>query len=263
MDAMARYRFFILMLFFLFMLLTITFRSPPLKPEEAPPSAESTFLPASPVPEPEPELEPVTAEDSSPPPFAYIVLDPGHGGKEDGAKGWTTGVKEKDIAFNIAVTTQKWLAEHRVKAFLTRVGDYALDPNLRKDLLLRARFADNPHLHAVLFVSIHIDQFNKTVHGTKVYYSTENPFPKESKALARIVHDHLVQEIGSKPLDVHINNFLVLRHNVVPAVLVEVGHLSHPKEEQLLITTQYQELAAIGIGKGILSYLEAKHHGGH
>lgn len=251
---MRLFRSFIFILFFFLLLFMTTFQPPPLETEEILPSAKSNALPTDPSSDTEPEPDP------PPPPVAFIVLDPGHGGNEEGAKGWTTGIKEKDIVFNIAISTQKWLSEHSVKAFLTRVGDYTLDPNLRKDLLLRARFADNPHLQAVLFVSIHIDQFNTTVHGTKVYYSTENPYPKESKALARTIHDHLVQEIGAKPLDVHMNHFLVLRHNTVPAVLVEVGHLSHPEEEKLLITPKYQELAAIGIGKGILAYLEATHH---
>lgn len=258
---MRPYRSFIFILFFFLLLFMTTFQPPPpLKTEEIPLSAESSALPPDASSDAEPEPDPVPIPDPPPLPFAYIVLDPGHGGKEEGAKGWTTGIKEKDIVFHIATTTQRWLSEHRVKAYLTRIGDYTLDSNLRKDLLLRARFADNSHLQAALFVSIHIDQFNETVHGTKVYYSSENPYPKESKALARTIHDHLVQEIGSKPLDVHMNHFLVLRHNTVPAVLVEVGHLSHPEEEKLLITPQYQELAAIGIGKGILAYLETTHH---
>ncbi|WP_167577462.1 N-acetylmuramoyl-L-alanine amidase [Ammoniphilus sp. YIM 78166] len=257
---MNRYCSLIFMLFFFLLLFMTTFQPSPLETEEGDSPSQSSTFPPDLTPDPNPEPNPFP--DPPPPPIAYIILDPGHGGKEEGAKGWTTGVKEKDIVLSIANFTQKWLSEHRVKAFLTRIGDYALDPTLRKDLLLRARFADTSHLQAVLFVSIHIDQFNKTVHGTKVYYSTENPFPKESKALARTVHDHLVQEIGSKPLDVHMNHFLVLRHNTVPAVLVEVGHLSHPEEEKLLITPQYQELAAIGIGKGILAYLEATHHSG-
>lgn len=196
------------------------------------------------------------------PPFAYIILDPGHGGKEDGAKGWTTKVKEKDINMNIALFTQKWLSQNGVNAYLTRIGDYMLDStDVKKDLLRRARFGDNPHLKASLFISIHIDQFNEQVHGTKVYFSSKNAFSKDSETLARQVHDHLVEQIQSKPLDVHDNDFIVLEHNALPAVLVEVGHLSHPDEEKLLISTEYQELAAIGIGKGILAYFT--HHLDH
>lgn len=191
-------------------------------------------------------------------PRAVIVIDPGHGGAEEGAKGWATKVKEKEITLSIAKAAQDWLSRHGVKVFLTRISDYQLAGDLKKDLQLRAKFADLPHIQASLFVSIHIDQYNRKIHGTKVYYSKQNPFPEPSKQLAGAIHDAVVKEIHSTPLKVHHNNFLVLKENVKPAVLIEVGHLSHPGEEQKLIQPEYQKQAGIGIAKGILSYLNLK-----
>lgn len=188
-------------------------------------------------------------------PRAVIVIDPGHGGMEDGAKGWSTKVKEKEITLSIAKSAQDWLSRHGVRVYLTRISDYQLAGDLKTDLQLRAKFADHPHIQASLFVSIHIDQFNRKIHGTKVYYSEQNPFPEQSKELARAIHDELVKAILSKPLDIHPNDFLVLKENVKPAVLIEVGHLSHPKEELKLIEPAYQKQAGMGIAKGILSYL--------
>lgn len=189
-------------------------------------------------------------------PRAVIVLDPGHGGKEEGAKGWTTKVKEKEITLSIAKAAQDWLSHQGIKVYLTRMSDYQLASNLKTDLQLRAKFAGHPLIQASVFVSIHIDQFNRKVHGTKVYYSKQNPFPESSKELSQSIHDVLVKEIHSHPLEVHPHDFLVLKENVRPAALVEVGHLSHPAEEQKLIHPDYQKQAGIGIAKGIQSYLK-------
>jgi N-acetylmuramoyl-L-alanine amidase len=48
--------------------------------------------------------------------------------------------------------------------------------------------------------------------------------------------------------------FYVLRNTLIPAILVEVGFLSHAKEEKLLETSHYRQRLAESLAKGILEY---------
>jgi N-acetylmuramoyl-L-alanine amidase len=54
-------------------------------------------------------------------------------------------------------------------------------------------------------------------------------------------------------------DFYVLRYTTVPAVLVEVGYLSHPLEGLNLLDPHYLDRLAYGLAQGVLAYLENDH----
>jgi N-acetylmuramoyl-L-alanine amidase len=183
-----------------------------------------------------------------------VVIDPGHGGKEIGAKGKGTGVLEKDINLHVALLVKKDLESNGFSVVLTRETDQQHLPGDNKaDLLARAHMAKS--VGASMFVSIHADQYlpDRNVHGTKVYYFSEN-----SKEIAQQFHDELISTLQSKPLGIHVNDFVVLRENVVPAVLIELGFLTHAEEELKLIDPTYQLMAAQSISKVIKQSFTSK-----
>ncbi len=192
-----------------------------------------------------------TNDNTSPPP---VIIDPGHGGEETGAIGWNTGVPEKEIVLNIALHVKKVLEDEGIQVVMTRETDRMYNPSDTKvDLHARARLAEKTN--ARLFVSIHADQFDETVHGSKVFYSGLNPHIEESERLAQLVLEELTAHLQSKSLGVHNEDYIVLRENKVPAVLIETGFVSHKQEEEKLIDQDYQKRAGEGIAKGILRYL--------
>lgn len=205
------------------------------------------------TPAPQVIKKPSPTGESLPPP---VVIDPGHGGEETGAIGWNTGVPEKEIVLNIALHVKKVLEDEGVRVVMTRESDRMHYPSDDTKEDLRARASLAAEIDARLFVSIHADQFDETVHGSKVFYSELNPYVEESERLAHLVLEELTGHIQSKSLGVHGEDYIVLRENKVPAILIETGFVSHKQEEEKLINPEYQDKAGDGIAQGILRYLK-------
>lgn len=180
-----------------------------------------------------------------------IVLDPGHGGKEIGAKGVVSGITEKEINLKVGLRVKEELLQRGYEVIMTRETDEQFVPGDFK-VDLNARIAMAVEKKADVYISIHVDQFPKdhSIHGTKVYYWTE-----QSETLAELMHESLTQALESKPLGVHRNDFIVLRESQIPSILIELGFLTNAKEEQKLITEGYQEKAIEAIVAAVEVYM--------
>lgn len=172
-----------------------------------------------------------------------VVLDAGHGAKDSGAVG-VTGKYEKNFNLAIVLKTAELLKkENKIDFVLTRSDDTFLE------LKERAAIANN--LNADLFISVHANSSSSSsASGTETYYQRES-----SKALANVMHKHLVQATGLTDRGVRYGNFHVIRETKMPAVLLEVGYLSNKKDEELLFTEALQNKVAAAIVSGIKEYL--------
>lgn len=245
---------------------------------------------------PPPRAEPAPA--SAPPPKAVarprrdfarprIVIDPGHGGRDPGARGY---VVEKDVTLAVAQRLAALLREGLgAETILTRRGDETLELGDRTERA-NAEAAD-------LFVSIHANASpNRQAAGIETYYlnntndrasirlaAMENGLDyvpqaegtrlryilsdllqvgkiEESVRLARTVQRTLVGHLGSRysevaDLGVKQGPFYVLVGAHMPCVLVEVSFLTHPVEGRRLASDAYQAAVAEGLYGGIAAYL--------
>ncbi len=215
-----------------------------------------------------------------------IVIDPGHGGEEVGAKG-PAGTLEKDVTLAIA---------RKLRAALTNaLGDQVfLTRDKDQDLSLEERTAIANNYKADLFVSIHANASRAhAANGSEVYFlayqaSDEEsrrmaaveggeivPGPavsggaelalilwdmaqaehlEESSALASRIQEELAGVTGAEGRGVKQAPFRVLVGASMPAVLVEVAFISHPEEEKLLASDTYQSKVAVALMKGIARY---------
>ncbi|WP_036270119.1 N-acetylmuramoyl-L-alanine amidase family protein [Meiothermus rufus] len=80
-----------------------------------------------------------------------------------------------------------------------------------------------------------------------------------SRTLATRVMAHLLGATAAFNRGVRSADFYVIRYNSVPAILVEMGYLSHPLEGQNLRQPNYLDRLAYGIARGVLEYLENDH----
>jgi N-acetylmuramoyl-L-alanine amidase len=208
-----------------------------------------------------------------------VTLDPGHGGGETGAEG-QSGVTEKNVALSIARRLRNILQERLgVRVILTRDGD--------QDLSLDERAAIANSNKSNLFVSIHADASpRRNARGSSVYFLSHTSTPthpaasngavdggggeldfilwdmaqtshlSQSSRLAEILQEELVAVTGSERINRGIkqNSFRVLKGATMPAVLVEVGFISNPDEEKLLVSSDYQDKLAEAIYRGVLRY---------
>ncbi|MYL22052.1 N-acetylmuramoyl-L-alanine amidase [Halobacillus litoralis] len=175
---------------------------------------------------------------------AKVILDPGHGGHDQGASG--NGLKEKDVVLKIAKYTNEILENNyeEVETRLTRKSDYFVD------LLQRSEFANE--WGADYFVSFHINAFDGSAQGFESYIY--NGLPEDSKAekFQNALHEEILKEAkyfydrGLKEA-----NFSVLRETNMPAILTENGFIDSEKDAKHLKSNEDLRNVALGHAKGI------------
>ncbi|MHA7579556.1 N-acetylmuramoyl-L-alanine amidase [Paenibacillus vandeheii] len=172
-----------------------------------------------------------------------VIIDPGHGGRQSGAVS-VTGAYEKDFNLAVGLKVQALLQQHtEIQTVITRQDDTELSLQQRVDIA-QLNQAD-------IFVSIHGNKFTTPVpNGIETLYSR-----KESKDLADILHKHVLPITGFKDRGVKTASLHVTRETTMPAVLLELGFLSNPADEAMMLTEEYQNKCAQAIVDGIVEYL--------
>lgn len=174
---------------------------------------------------------------------ATIVIDAGHGGNDRGTTG-ALGTDEKDITLKTAELLSSKLQAAGANVRMTRQSDEYVD--------LRKRVSIAHQVNADAFISIHYDAINNSsVRGFTTYYMNSH-----QKELAKYIHKGLGGMISLKDRGVQPGNYLVLRENKQPAILIELGYLSNPTEEQHVTTRAFREQATHGIYNGIIDYFD-------
>ena len=206
-----------------------------------------------------------------------VVIDPGHGGHDTGAKG-AEDYYEKTAALTLSrLISDKLEPDYRV--VLTRNGDYRLD--------LPSRTAVANQEKADIFISVHTSgSHNQQENGLSIFYfkepseSMETDEPNSNKPVDSgepqiwdiVQIRHQTESIG---LAKHLHSFfqndgtvtvnpieglplLVLRGADMPAVLIEIGNLIHPLEGKSLRDPNYLSELADQISNVIESYIKKK-----
>jgi N-acetylmuramoyl-L-alanine amidase len=181
-----------------------------------------------------------------------VVIDPGHGGNDTGARG--TKVDEKELNLQVALMVGEILKKNGVDVEYTRDGDSTVG------LETRAEIANA--LNAGLFVSIHHNSTTTSDKaGTETYYYAPPERPDlfmqkdERQKLATEIHKRLISNLRRTDRGVKQANFSVLRNTQMPSVLCEICFISNPEEQNLAMKNTFQELAARAIADGILAYM--------
>jgi len=221
-----------------------------------------------------------------------VVIDPGHGGKDDGASG--RKAKEKDIVLAIALKLGTYIEENfpDVKVIYTRSTDVFVPLNERAEIANKNK--------ADLFISIHCNgNKNTRAYGTETYtmglhktdgnlevakmensailfeedYSTkyegfdpnsaesyiifsflQNAFLEQSLNYASFVETEFETRALRKSRGVKQAGFLVLWKTTMPSVLVETGFITNPQEERYLTSREGQEYIASAIYRAFKNY---------
>lgn len=214
-----------------------------------------------------------------------IAIDAGHGGHDPGAEG-RSGLKEKNVTLDIARRLRDLLTQDGFQVVMTRYDD--------RFVPLYGRTAIANREGVDLFVSVHANASRRrSVSGFEAYYLSEAT-DDHARAIEAAENASLPQEVDSgvtreteailwdllytenraesSDLAVHIcrglagsgllssnrgvksARFAVLKGSRMPAVLVEVGFISHPSEEARLREASYRQRVAEGIRRGIASF---------
>ena len=209
-----------------------------------------------------------------------IVVDPGHGGHDSGARG--NGYNEKDIALQVATRLANNLRQD-YNVIMTRDSDFFVP------LDTRAKIGNDAN--ADFFISIHLNSgSSSSANGTEVFYFSKKdqgsyatqvakfenkvdgsygdvPFSdfilndifyrknqKTSQAIAESVLNNLINTTGLRRRGVFGANFAVLRGSNSPSILVELGFMNNYSDLSQYLTPDGQERAASAIGDAIRNY---------
>ena len=165
-----------------------------------------------------------------------LVIDPGHGGNDLGATGRRS--HEKDLTLKIAKRAAKLIRRHtrNTIVILTREKDEYISLEERADM---ANF-----FQADLFLSVHINSARTLAQGTEsfVHRKNRNSWTEYFAQLLQLEYTYYAKR---KSRGVKRANFSVLRETNMPAVLTEVGFISHAQEEKYMKSRRgYKKLAS-------------------
>ena len=183
-----------------------------------------------------------------------ILIDPGHGGIDGGAKS-KQGTVEKDINLAIALKLKESLEKDNYKVYMTREDDTQLDKKKVQDLTARCQMKKDTNCD--IFISIHQSMFPKeNCFGAQVWYASND----KSKVLAEVVQNSLKEKSednNKRVAKAAKEQYKILRDGYEGAcILVECGFLSNYKEEQKLKTDEYQNKIVDGIKCGVDKYFD-------
>jgi len=183
-----------------------------------------------------------------------IIIDPGHGGLDQGA---TRGKYiESDITLQISKKLAQNLSQAGAMVIMLRenesdlAGDEftgTIGQHKREDM--KKRVAKANQARADLYISIHTNAVPNTVWtGAQTFYK---PNDEESKIIAKAVQEELSKTLGNTKRKAAPGGYFVLNHTKMPAILIETGFISNPGEAALLADGKYQSKLAFAIFSGV------------
>lgn len=243
----------------------------------------SLMPPSNGILEHEPERRPEQS-------LTTVVIDPGHGGKDVGARG-KGGLLEKDVALDVALRLKE-LVERKtdIKVVLTRNTDAFISLEERT-IIANCAKDGGP---ADLFISVHTNSHKSPkVDGFEAYYISDKVDPgaeataalenavvnleregnaqadpvtpilwdlqftefiSESSELAFIAEKELSGRLNTRDRGVRQAKFIVLAGVAMPSVLIEMGYISNRVEESKMKTAEFKERCAEGLAEVVFSF---------
>lgn len=199
-------------------------------------------------------LLPVPAVQASPE-VPLVVIDPGHGGIDPGAVDEAAGVMEKTVNLAVGQKLARLLEDKGFRVAMTWYDDGVFCPAGgcdRHGLGLPERVAFANSRRADLFVSLHANSFwDKRCEGAEVFFCPES---REGARLSEHLRRALGRQVFSHRCKCRPGDYFVLRQTDMPAVLVEMGYLSNPREGRMLQESRYQERLAEALAQAINAY---------
>ena len=201
--------------------------------------------------------------------FDTVVLDPGHGGHDSGAKG-IYGY-EKDFTLELAKTVRTALIKRGFKVVMTRQDDRFIS------LGGRAQFANA--VPKSIFISLHFNSSGSSASGIETFALTPqgssstsmgarewdsrsftgNTRDAENIALATAIHAMVIHRYKLIDRGIKRARWSVLTGCTRPGILFEGGFVTNEKDGRLIASPLYREGLAAAIGDALLNYRAALH----
>ncbi len=218
-----------------------------------------------------------------------IVIDPGHGGKDSGACG-TRGLQEKAVVLDIAFKLRRLLHAYGYDIIMTRSEDIFIPLWKRADIANKTNADLFISIHAnasqdnsasgmeVFYLSDAMDDYSRSIESAEnaslsfedklhsqysfnfnhtraaIWDLTCDAYRRESIILSNIVLKNMTSVTNFKKRGVKCARFYVLKHTLLPSILIETGFVTNSSEESSLSQDKIRLNIANAILKGVLEY---------
>ena len=199
-----------------------------------------------------------------------IGIDPGHQGKANkelepvapdsrekkakvssGTQGVKTRIPEYVTNLEIALKLRDALQEQGCTVHMTRDTHDIDISNLERAQMMN-------ELQVDLVLRLHCDgSENSSANGIGMFVRKTGEKQEESEAAAELLLEAMCEATGAKKRGVFLRDTYTMNNwSVVPCILVEMGFMSNPAEDEKLNTPEYQDLLVEGMVEGICAYFE-------
>ncbi|APT16172.1 N-acetylmuramoyl-L-alanine amidase [Staphylococcus epidermidis] len=170
-----------------------------------------------------------------------IVLDPGHGGSDQGASSSTPSKSlEKNYTLKTAKELKKLLNKEGAHVKMTRSNDKYVS-------------LDDRNIKGDAFISIHNDALDSSnANGVTVYW-----FKDKQESLAQTLNSAIQKKALLTNRGSRQQNYQVLRQTDIPAVLLELGYISNPTDESMINDQLHRQVVEQAIVEGLKQYFSS------
>ncbi|MBM7560792.1 N-acetylmuramoyl-L-alanine amidase [Fusibacter tunisiensis] len=178
-----------------------------------------------------------------------VLLDPGHGGKDNGAIGLTGALaSEKTVNLNLAFDIKSALESYGATVMLSREEDVYVS--------LQDRLIQSKSYGPDLFVSIHADSIDDSrnlnhIKGFSIFY--KDPL---AKPIASLLQNQITSQLDLTDRKVKTANFYVMRGTWAPSILIETGFMPNPNDYDWMMRSSDRKLFAQHLAQGIVDYFK-------
>lgn len=183
-----------------------------------------------------------------------IVLDAGHGGKDEGAS--RGKIKESKLNLILVKKLEKELISRGATVYLTREDDNDLSTTTinrkRSDLYRRAQYINK--ISPDMYISLHLNSSpSPSWRGLQIFYTNNN---KENKEIALSLTNYLKEKLSNTREAKKDSTYYMYKHIKSPGVLIEAGFISNPSDNYLLRDEKYQNKLITLIADSIENYYQ-------
>lgn len=188
---------------------------------------------------------PPTSTGSLPLSGVSVLLDPGHGGEELGARG-PTGYPEKSVNLTVSKLLRDELVARGAQVSMTREDD--------RDVSLGDRAARIAEEQPTLALSIHYNALPDDGDAEETAGIGTFWYHPQAHDLAVYLHDRLTRDLNRPSYGVFWNNLALTRPHAAPTVLLELGFMIHPEEFEWIVDPAAQRELARAIADAIADW---------
>jgi N-acetylmuramoyl-L-alanine amidase len=175
--------------------------------------------------------------------FRTILIDPGHGGKDNGGTSgprMPNALREKDLTLDTVRRLQNRVQKAGFRVAMTRNDDRFIELDDRVAMA-------NRRGAGTILVSIHYNATgNPSAHGVETYF-----WRADSHGLATRIERAVVSEAGQAYGGVIRRRLRLTRNPEIPCVLVECAYLTNPDDNRRAASPAFRERVAAAIADGI------------